>query len=163
MTGRHPGLRRVSAAGAVAVALVAAVCAGCGSAASSVPDYEVRAIEVAGAGTVLADGGGNALYVYLPDQARSPRCTSVCATAWPPLVLPHGVARPVSGPDIDSALLGVVQREDGARQVTYDGWPLYRYIDDAPGEVTGQGEGMGAWYLIAPSGSVDRRPVAGSG
>jgi hypothetical protein len=37
-------------------------------------------------------------------------------------------------------------------QLTYDGWPLYRYSGDAkPGEANGQGVG-GVWFAMTPEG-----------
>lgn len=126
------------------------------------PSYAVRATDLPGPGHVLEDGAGDTLYVYLPDRHGPSRCTTVCAKAWPPLVLPHGVTRPVAGPGVNATLLGTTRRPGGVRQVTYNGWPLYRYRDDAPGQANGQGDGMGAWYLISTSGSVDRLPLSSS-
>ncbi len=44
----------------------------------------------------------------------------------------------------------IEREDDGTYQVTYNGMPLYYYIDDkAPGDVTGQGKGE-VWYVVAP-------------
>ncbi|HVS66156.1 MAG TPA: hypothetical protein VMT85_21940, partial [Thermoanaerobaculia bacterium] len=52
-------------------------------------------------------------------------------------------------------LLGTLQRRDGSTQVTYGGWPLYTYAQDAgPDSIEGQdvhGSG-GEWYLVSPQG-----------
>jgi predicted lipoprotein with Yx(FWY)xxD motif len=48
-----------------------------------------------------------------------------------------------------------VERKDGANQVTYNGWPLYRYVKDVgPQTATGQdvSEFGGEWYLVTPTG-----------
>jgi Secreted repeat of unknown function len=77
-----------------------------------------------------------------------------------PLVLPRGVRRPVAGPGVNAALLGTTRRAGGVLQVTYNRWPLYLWQGDvAPGQATGQGEGMGAWYALPVGGSVDRQPL----
>ena len=58
------------------------------------------------------------------------------------------------------ALLGTVPRAGGVLQVTYNRWPLYLWQGDvAPGQATGQAEGMGAWYTMSVSGTVDRLPL----
>jgi len=118
-------------------------------------------VTLPGVGRVLADGAGRTLYVYLPDRQGRPRCVRVCAEAWPPVVLPDGLTRPRWGPGLRADLLGVVRRADGSLQVTYDRWPLYTYLDDQVGAALGQSEGMGAWWVLAPSGDIDRQPVGG--
>jgi len=132
---------------------------GCGSSIAAQNSDVVRVADFPGAGDVLADGAGYALYVYLPDGRGSPRCKSVCAKIWPPLLLPSGTTRPRAGPGANPALLGTVRTSDGSLQITYNRWPLYTYHDDSQGRATGQGQGMGAWYLLEPSGKVDRQPV----
>jgi predicted lipoprotein with Yx(FWY)xxD motif len=45
---------------------------------------------------------------------------------------------------------GAITREDGKRQTTYKGWPLYYYAGDkAPGDVLGQGLGN-VWFVANP-------------
>jgi predicted lipoprotein with Yx(FWY)xxD motif len=159
-----PARPHLAAAWLACAAAVAVV--GCGAshpAAAGSPAYQLRASTVTGAGRVLADGHGYTLYLYVPDHRGRSRCYGACARAWPPLTLPAGVHRPVAGAGVRAALLGTVRRADGARQVTYNGWPLYLYErDHEPGQVTGQAEDMGLWYLISASGTVDKRPVAGA-
>ncbi len=119
--------------------------------------YVVRATTIKGLGRILADGGGRTLYLYTPDHQGPSVCVRVCATAWPPLLLPRGVTRPRAGHGISAALLGTVRRPGGALQVTYNKWPLYLYRDDdAPGQATGQAEAMGLWYVVSVTGAVDR-------
>jgi hypothetical protein len=48
-------------------------------------------------------------------------------------------------------------------QVTYRGYPLYRFAaDKLAGQVKGQGYG-GKWYLINPAGALVKHPLAGQG
>jgi predicted lipoprotein with Yx(FWY)xxD motif len=57
---------------------------------------------------------------------------------------------------LNASLLGTSPRTDGAEQVTYNGWPLYYFANDAaPGDTNGQGVND-VWYVIAPSGEVIR-------
>jgi predicted lipoprotein with Yx(FWY)xxD motif len=51
-------------------------------------------------------------------------------------------------------MLGTISLPDGTTQVTYNGWPLYYYIDDAAaGDANGQGVG-GVWFLVSPTGEM---------
>jgi len=102
---------------------------------------------VRGADEVLTDGDGHALYVSLADSGTTPSCLDACATVWSPL--PGTV--PDLGPGIDGALVGVVQRADGSRQLAYSGRPLYRLIGDGPLQATGQGRESN-WYLVDVTG-----------
>jgi predicted lipoprotein with Yx(FWY)xxD motif len=44
--------------------------------------------------------------------------------------------------------LGTLTRDDGSKQVTYDGKPLYMYSSDAsPGDTNGDGFG-GLWHVV---------------
>jgi predicted lipoprotein with Yx(FWY)xxD motif len=148
-----------------AACAVAAVSCGTAAAGSSPPAYEVRASTVQGLGAILTDGSGRTLYLYVPDHQGPSVCFEVCAVLWPPLMLPASVHRPVAGRGIDAGLLGTVRRPGGALQVTYNRWPLYLYRDDVgPGQVSGQAEDMGTWYVVSVTGAIDRGvPAQGYG
>jgi predicted lipoprotein with Yx(FWY)xxD motif len=152
-------MRQIRSSPAFVVIFLCVLLGGCGAARVTAKTYEVHAINLLGAGRVLADGAGYSLYVYLPDEQGRSKCTLACAAVWPPLVLPRGVRHPIAGSGVDAALLGTTRRANGSLQITYNGWPLYTYLDDGAGQATGQGEGMGAWYLISTTGAVDRQLV----
>jgi predicted lipoprotein with Yx(FWY)xxD motif len=120
--------------------------------------YEVRTGQVNGLGTVLVDGQGLTLYLFVPDkQSGASTCYNACAQGWPPLLLPTGVTTPVAGSGVKTSLLGTTQRTDGTTQVTYNKWPLYLWVGDSePGQATGQGLNNlgGLWYVLAPDGST---------
>lgn len=88
-------------------------------------------------GSIFTDSNGMTLYIHTTDSAGMSTCSGMCATAWPAfqppstdLTLPAGVG----------GSLGVITRDDGAQQVTYNGMPLYYWFKDmSPGDVTGQG------------------------
>ena len=64
--------------------------------------------------SILVDGRGLTLYMYVPDTPRQPACyndaTYHCSKAWPPL-LTTGAPR---GQGVKGSLLGTVKRKGGA-------------------------------------------------
>ncbi|GAA3846731.1 SCO0930 family lipoprotein [Streptomyces phyllanthi] len=112
-------------------------------------------------GEVLTDSAGFTLYRFDKDTAEPPKttCEGECATTWPPV--PASGAKAAEG--IDKSLLGEVTRPDGTKQLTIDGWPMYRYAKDTKaGDVKGEGLN-GAWYASAPNGKKAAGGAAGSG
>jgi predicted lipoprotein with Yx(FWY)xxD motif len=104
-----------------------------------------------GLGDVLVDPEGMTLYMFVNDGPDESACYDSCAANWPPLLVE---GEPVAGEGLDSSLLGTTERLDGTLQVTYNGMPLYYYVQDsAAGDTTGQGVG-GAWYVVNPAGEA---------
>ncbi len=99
------------------------------------------------AGSILAGSNGKSLYVFDRDEQGKSNCTGGCAQTWPPLTVESGNPTPPSGL---SGTLSVITRDDGSRQVAYNGRPLYFYAPDAqPGDTKGDGVG-GVWHLARP-------------
>jgi predicted lipoprotein with Yx(FWY)xxD motif len=164
-----PRLVRVGAvaAGAAAVALLAAACSGggaygsgygggygAGRTTSAAPAAAaVVGLRASSLGQTLVDGQGNTLYLFEADKAGASTCNGSCAAVWPPYL---GGSTVTAGTGVKASLLSSITRADGGRQVTYGGHPLYRYAgDNAPGDLTGQGlDQFGArWYVLGPTGS----------
>jgi predicted lipoprotein with Yx(FWY)xxD motif len=104
-------------------------------------------------GEVLFDGDGQAIYYFEVEQTSEPRCYGSCAEAWPP-VLTDG--EPQASGNVRQGLLGVTKRRDGSMQVTYDGRPLYYYVDEDRGELRCHNifhEG-GLWLAVQPNGEA---------
>ncbi len=121
------------------------------------PSYEVKVATVGNLGPILVNGQGLTLYLFEPDHRGRSSCYQECAFQWPPLTLPAGVTRPIAGAGVHAALLSSTVRTDGTSQITYDGWPLYRWLpDSAPGQATGQGLNNlgGLWWVVDPSGAA---------
>ena len=55
-----------------------------------------------------------------------------------PLAAPSS-GKPTSSDSSVQAMLGVVMSPDGGSQVTYGGKPLYTFVQDSPGQATGNG------------------------
>jgi predicted lipoprotein with Yx(FWY)xxD motif len=110
-------------------------------------------------GTVLVDGKGRTLYMFVPDKRKKVTCIATCAAVWPPVKLSTR-AKPVARGKARIALLGSDRDPAGGRVVTYNRWPLYTYVADrAPGQATGQALNLngGLWYVLSPTGKVIRR------
>ena len=105
------------------------------------------------AGTVLTNGSGKAVYLWVKDTGAMSNCNGACAGAWPP-VTTTGAATATGGAKASD--IGTITRSDGTKQVTYDGHPLYYFSGDSgPGMASGQGsDAFGAkWWLVSASGS----------
>ncbi|MGC4896516.1 hypothetical protein [Micromonospora sp. DT31] len=101
-------------------------------------------------GRVVTDQKGWVLYRFDKDSADPPQsnCVDKCAQVWPPALTDGDpTLRGVSDDRV-----GTVTRQDGTRQLTLGGWPVYRYIGDKkPGQWKGQGVG-GTWFVVDPNG-----------
>jgi predicted lipoprotein with Yx(FWY)xxD motif len=107
-------------------------------------------------GRILFDARGRVLYGFTRDRRGGPsQCYGACAAAWP-VYYSKGSLR--AGRGVRQALLGTVRRRDGRRQVTYNGWPLYYYAHEGPGEVKCQNvrEFGGLWLVVKPNGQLVR-------
>jgi predicted lipoprotein with Yx(FWY)xxD motif len=104
-------------------------------------------------GSILFDSEQRAIYLFDKETSEKSECYGACAEAWPP-VLTDG--DPAAGEGIDAKLLGTTERDDGSTQVTYNGRPLYYYIDDPRGQVLchNVSEFGGLWLVLDPSGEA---------
>jgi predicted lipoprotein with Yx(FWY)xxD motif len=112
---------------------------------------------ISGTGTVLVDSTGMALYTNDMDKGSKVACTGECVSEWIPLKAPQGA--PSSSDSAVQSKLGTVKLADGTSQVTFGGLPVYTFVDDSPGNVTGNGEmdSFGGtnflWTVATTSGS----------
>ena len=107
-------------------------------------------------GRILFDGRGQALYGFTRDRRGGPsRCYGECADAWP-VFFAKGTMRAAKG--VKQSLIGTTRRKDGRLQVTYNGWPLYYYAHEGPGEVKCQNVDQfgGLWLVARPDGTLVR-------
>jgi predicted lipoprotein with Yx(FWY)xxD motif len=104
-------------------------------------------------GRIVADGRGQAFYMFARETSKTSRCYGACAKAWPP-VLAKGTPR--AGAGARKGLLGTTKRRNGTLQVTYAGHPMYYFQGDSPGVVKCQGvsEFGGLWLVVKPSGAA---------
>jgi predicted lipoprotein with Yx(FWY)xxD motif len=81
---------------------------------------------------VLVGARGLPLYTYGPDTPTESHVSGDLAALWPPLV---------SGSPSEAGATGKLSviADSNGQQVLYNGHFLYTFIDDTPGQVTGQG------------------------
>jgi predicted lipoprotein with Yx(FWY)xxD motif len=110
-------------------------------------------------GTILADSRGYTLYLWTQDTPGNgmSACAGNCLISWPPLIVDEATAMGMMpGMSMDQMMvpsmhgLGIIQRDDGSYQATYNGWPLYLggAGGPAPGAANGQGAGGGTWWVV---------------
>lgn len=107
-------------------------------------------------GRYLTDGTGMTLYRFARDEPGRSTCRVSCLNTWMPVITRGD---PVAHKGVDPAMLSTMERDSGARHVTYAGWPLYRYAEDRqPGDSRGHGveEFGGRWYAVSPDGGRAR-------
>lgn len=166
--------RWLAAAGLAAATVMLAAC---GSSAASSPSSGSTANAVVPAGSgiktvstsqgkVLTNAKGRTLYWYAIDTANKSNCNGKCATFWPPVA----ASTKVSGVSLPGKF-GSITRSDGSKQLTYDGHPLYTFVEDtAPGTdkgngiTTSGGNTTDLWWAVTPSGAklAVAKPAASS-
>ena len=101
-----------------------------------------------GGTTVLTNAGGFTLYSFAPDTQTASKCYGNCAAYWPPVI------GTVPASPILPGTVGTITRTSSARQLTYNGHPLYTYIgDSAPGQANGNNLNLngGLWHEVRVS------------
>ena len=83
--------------------------------------------------------GSQRLYTYDRDDRGHSACNVGCDGAHTPVYAPDG-AKPMDE-------WGIINRDDGTRQWSYRGKPVYTGFHDAPGDPRDDGED-GVWHLV---------------
>lgn len=101
-------------------------------------------------GQFLTEEDGMTLYMFTADTKDSGKssCNGDCATNWPPLLADSADA--VKLDDGVTGTVTIITRDDGTKQVAYNGQPLYYFANDkAAGDTNGQGVGD-KWFVVKP-------------
>ena len=107
-------------------------------------------------GAILADRSGRTLYLFDRDVANVSNCNGNCALAWPPFLTTRA---PIDIGGVENGALGAITRDDGYKQVTYNGRPLYYFANDVrPGDTGGQTIGT-VWWVLDASGNKITGPT----
>jgi predicted lipoprotein with Yx(FWY)xxD motif len=108
------------------------------------PGTTVLIVQHSNLGWVLAEASGYVVYTYSGDtKGGSPTCTGSCAEIWKAVTgLPMA-----STADTLPGTLGTVATASGAKQITYNGYPLYTLKGATI--LSTKGNGMeGKWHVV---------------
>lgn len=111
-------------------------------------------------GAYLVDSADNALY-FLEGNIDGSKCDAACQEVWPPMLATG--QQPAAAPGVPGEKLGVSPSGQGARHVTYNGYPLYRYSgDQGAGRTAGHDvtDRWGKWQLINKEGDAAQDPAS---
>jgi predicted lipoprotein with Yx(FWY)xxD motif len=110
------------------------------------PGSTVLHVQKSALGYVLALANGQVVYMYDKDTkgGSTSACTGSCASTWLPVTGGNPVVSPA---DTGLGALGTIAGANGAKQVTYNGMPLYTYKGAKALTTTGNGVG-GMWHVI---------------
>ena len=102
------------------------------------------------AGNYIVDDKGRTLYFFTRDVAGDSKCTGGCLNSWPVFYQEQVSV----SPGLLSSDFGTITRDDGKKQTTYKGWPLYYFSSDAnPGDTKGEGVNK-VWFIARPDYTV---------
>jgi predicted lipoprotein with Yx(FWY)xxD motif len=108
--------------------------------------HAVKIQEKEGTGKYLTDTEGKTLYWLKKDSPGKSTCMGSCLEKWP-IYYRETVAAPKG---IKADDFGTITREDGKKQTTFRGYPLYYWTNDKqPGDTTGYGVNN-VWFVINP-------------
>lgn len=99
------------------------------------------------AGNYIVDDKGKTLYYFAKDANGESNCGGDCLNIWPVF---YQEKISVS-PGLSSSDFGTITRNDGMKQTTFKGWPLYYYSGDvSPGDIKGEGV-ANVWFIARPN------------
>ncbi len=114
--------------------------------APTAPPAPVLNVNIATRGGIsyLVDGKGMTLYYFTKDNIGKSIATGAVLQAWPIFSVDNFV---IPGA-LTASDFATITRDDGLKQATYKGWPLYYFANDkAPGDTAGEGV-AGVWFVI---------------
>ena len=99
---------------------------------------------------LLVAPNGMTLYTFDKDSANKSACSGGCLAAWPAMVARDGASL--------KAPFAAISRDDGSKQVVFQGKPLYLYAaDQKVGDVTGDNSG-GVWHVVRQGAKTSTAP-----
>jgi predicted lipoprotein with Yx(FWY)xxD motif len=108
--------------------------------------HAIKIQDKAGIGKYFTDTEGKTLYWFKKDSPGKSTCSGACLEKWP-IYYRETVAAPKG---IKAADFGTITREDGKKQTTFRGYPIYYWAGDKKaGETNGQGVNN-VWNVINP-------------
>ena len=108
--------------------------------------HAIKIQDKAGIGKYFTDTEGKTLYWFKKDSPGKSTCGGACLEKWP-IYYRETVAAPKG---IKAEDFGTITREDGKKQTTFRGYPIYYWAGDKKaGETNGQGFNK-VWSVINP-------------
>ena len=108
--------------------------------------HAIKIQEKVGIGKYLTDTEGKTLYWFKKDSPGKSTCSGACLEKWP-IYYRETVAAPKG---IKAEDFGTITREDGKKQTTFRGYPIYYWnCDKKAGDTNGQGFNN-VWNAINP-------------
>ncbi len=108
--------------------------------------HAVKVAEKEGVGSYLTDTEGKALYWFKNDSPGKSACAGGCIQKWP--VYYRETVAPTG--NLKAEDFGTITRDDGTKQSTFRGYPLYYWSgDEKEGDTNGQGV-KNVWFVIDP-------------
>jgi len=108
------------------------------------PNYTIMTSDSAELGNYIVDGQGNTLYYFTKDTPGVSTTKGQVAINWPSFYTDNIVIPS----ELEMKDFGSITREDGMKQITFRGWPLYYFNKDMnPGDVKGQNVNN-VWFVI---------------
>ena len=131
-------VRRMLAVFVIGVMVLAGVASG--------QSLTVQVSKKEGIGAFITDAKGMALYIFKKDMPGRSFCAGPCVEK-SPLFYSENITPPI-GLKVED--FGTITDDDGRKQTTYKGLPLYYFSGDKnPGDANGQGFNN-VWYIAVP-------------
>ncbi|MBI4181210.1 MAG: hypothetical protein HY528_04695 [Chloroflexi bacterium] len=109
--------------------------------------YTINVASKSAIGTYLVNGTGMTLYYTMLDSAGKSNIIGATLASWP-IFNSSTIVTPSS---LTASDFGSITRNDGLKQTTYKGWPLYYYAGDRiAGDFNGNGV-SGVWFVVNPN------------
>jgi predicted lipoprotein with Yx(FWY)xxD motif len=105
-------------------------------------------------GKTLTDANGRTLYLFAGDKPNMSTLSAAGRAFWPPFT---ATTKPSATGGALANEIGTVTGPSGAKQLSYNGHPLYYFIGDHhPGQTAGQGlnEFGARWYVLSTAGGA---------
>ena len=101
-------------------------------------------------GPAFVDSAQHPVYVFSGDTSNHSNCTGGCLSVWPAVPPPAGTLTPPFG--------AFTRSDNGKQQLTYNGAPLYTFVNDTQPDVS-TGNGVDGFSLARPAAAPTPSPA----
>ena len=109
-------------------------------------------------GYILTNREKQSMYFFAEDVKEPSQCVRGCEDVWPPVIIDFLYNLEYNS-SLEGSYFDTYTRDDGRKQLTYKGWPLYYHSPNGDGqlearkEVLGDGKG-GVFHVAKPDYTV---------